>query len=1467
MSDDRGGDGGDDAGRMHRRGRGPGRRFEGDGDLGSDRRAIPGKATLTERLPPAHPAAVAQRRVRAAAGAAAQIEAMTAPLAAAIAAVDYGESAQLAFEIRMGHRRAERELAQLADSEHGEPWKDAAAAVSARLAGAMREASLLLRAAPRLDAPGAGSEAAERAWRAALDGRSTVETMGAAWQAEVAALAPRLGLDAVEVRSDDHARAVTDAHGARGVALDNVIHLHPERVQPGTAEGREVLAHELVHLAQARLPVAAASPRDDAEHEAADLAGSLARGAAVQPRHRIDLSRAAADVHAPPTRAGALDAQHGTTYLRLRLHEIVDRAVTTIPYDPGSVDGVVLDGPAFAHYLQARVRAYVDRRGVAGLCALARPLDLEVVVASLVLPSRHDVMNAELLARVSTVIGSQLVVAIATAFARVAPRVVIAARAAGDAAWLTREDIAADGHVDALVVDALLRPAITKIEVAATERARADARRAAETARVEAMSATAAATLLDASAARVRAAGEAVGPWHEAIGESVRSWLDHQRYWIMGVSDAKLATLAPVIEAGARTIASATEGIRALVARYPAPQGGPDGAEVAPIRAVLARYCRAIDAAHEPDAGHADLVTAQRAASMIELDLVSVELRESRDAVAGVAAAARVAGVRTSRLANAPAEAADARATEHGLETALRAERQRVVAGGEVDPDAAAEIATAAAELAICNRLEALVLQSHTVLLVGSKVGAKAAVSEMTYFVAGPVHRIEVAYERGQAEIAAWRAAQPTLDRAEDRRRRQAMVADAKRALAAITADAKVEQAFVRAEQQVRDAQLRAALLDLAILVGIAIFTGQIAGAVGALVRGAAMAAEVTEGALIAQRTANLLGAVSSLVVDSALGTGAQRIVTGGSGGSVAGDLATNAAALLVLRPFAALARDVGAAEGAAQMQWIRRGGRWALQGTITGLEVVAATAVTYVSNRVQAAGGAATPEQEAVWLEQGLSIVLAKVLSTRLDAFELRIKELGEAAGRAVAQRLRSASRAAAAAADSGSTVSLLHAAEAYRSLLATEAELLTERATAGQPVDAAITAAHAAARTELGPEQLAFLRWRKAGLEPLSADGSLWLGSRQEIDHAIAAAGPDAAASVVHEPDGRVRLRVGGEDVVLAPRGAAGADHPGSAGPRFQLDADVQHHVQGAEPVVLGEVARLATPAPGQFSGLLRSYGRAVVDYLRFNPVRDLAELQNALKNQAKQVRTHVDNLYPSIPDVAGTNSPSPGWNVEVQNQGTEWDSTIRDPNGQQLAIGREWDPATGTLTMNTAFGAPKLEMVPTSPALIQANGRTPAMMYVNLQQMRAMGIPYGKGATSSPLKTVKMSTIQNFETVGHLKWLCERYPTATLDELIVHTASYRYAEDIITQAGYRVTGVHVDTSGGSIAVRRLLAHYETDATARHLFQQSGAERKVVHDKILDRYGIDADDIRAGGAADIDTNFNIYLEVEPSQ
>lgn len=294
----------------------PGRLHRRDVDRGASLRSesaplpVPGKATLTQRLPFATPGAAARNAVSTAVGAARRVAGWAPLLMTSIEAADYLESGRLSFEIRWALRRAETGLTDL---EHGDPENAIQLAAEigvarAQLAAHRRELALLLRAAPVIEDAAAGSADAEIAWRnarAAAAPRAAPVDRGAAWASEASSIAAALGLGPFVIESGVAARVATESEDARGVAVRATVHLHPDRVKPGTAEGREVLAHELVHLAQARLPADQDAGRDAAEDEAAEIARTLASGGSVRrPQYHIDLSRPAADRHAVTKQRG-----------------------------------------------------------------------------------------------------------------------------------------------------------------------------------------------------------------------------------------------------------------------------------------------------------------------------------------------------------------------------------------------------------------------------------------------------------------------------------------------------------------------------------------------------------------------------------------------------------------------------------------------------------------------------------------------------------------------------------------------------------------------------------------------------------------------------------------------------------------------------------------------------------------------------------------------------------------------------------------------------------------------------------------------------------------------------------------------------------------------------------------------------------------------------------------------------------
>lgn len=374
----RGGDDEGDGGYMYHRAPGPAHDDRAAHDSGG-RPRVPGKRARGQEPRPVYTAAfgaaMAERHTRTAEDSAGRIEALAAELNAAIASANYAESARLAFELRMAERRGRTALSDYTPGRFGDAADRATSAARERLEAAVRNAMLLICRAPELETPDAASEDAELAWRSTL-GRTAEPVAGTApaqtWAGDTADLASRLGLGSVDVRADDTARSLTDSHGARGVALGGVVHLHPDRVQPGTSAGREVLAHELVHLAQARLSPEHDHGRDAAEHEAAEIARSLASGGAGRaPVRHIDLACPAADRHAEGIQvpAGTVDARGyiNPTGNAVRINEAIVAEVNALMLpDPPAARLSWKDSGPFRARLQRALAVALGRAAKAG---------------------------------------------------------------------------------------------------------------------------------------------------------------------------------------------------------------------------------------------------------------------------------------------------------------------------------------------------------------------------------------------------------------------------------------------------------------------------------------------------------------------------------------------------------------------------------------------------------------------------------------------------------------------------------------------------------------------------------------------------------------------------------------------------------------------------------------------------------------------------------------------------------------------------------------------------------------------------------------------------------------------------------------------------------------------------------------------------------------------------------------------
>jgi hypothetical protein len=164
------------------------------------------------------------------------------------------------------------------------------------------------------------------------------------------------------------------------------------------------------------------------------------------------------------------------------------------------------------------------------------------------------------------------------------------------------------------------------------------------------------------------------------------------------------------------------------------------------------------------------------------------------------------------------------------------------------------------------------------------------------------------------------------------------------------------------------------------------------------------------------------------------------------------------------------------------------------------------------------------------------------------------------------------------------------------------------------------------------------------------------------------------------------------------------------------------------------------------------------------------------------------------------------------------------------------RTYNQATGVLELSEAF----LDKVPNK--IVPSNGKmltptgTPTQTYLTLRQMRALGIEYGT------LRKVKMSTIQNIQSIIQLHVMKTTEPTMSLHEKVRRTASVSYADTTITQSGHRIVDVkfgdaHVISDN---KLGRLMEYYERDFSYTKPRDKTMVEK---HDALLKQYGKNGD------------------------
>jgi hypothetical protein len=521
------------------------------------------------------------------------------------------------------------------------------------------------------------------------------------------------------------------------------------------------------------------------------------------------------------------------------------------------------------------------------------------------------------------------------------------------------------------------------------------------------------------------------------------------------------------------------------------------------------------------------------------------------------------------------------------------------------------------------------------------------------------------------------------------------------------------------------------------------------------------------------------------------------------------------------------------------------------------------------------------SPEDVTGWVVQGASMAVGRFVAGRMTGLIERMENVAERGAflktQAAAQRQR-----AEAVVKSGDEAQALDLLAAQKQLLDQETALLSA------------LEQDAAARNSAGlsPEQLALLRrantdaqqqatgpaydelpFRLERLEEI-VPGARWSGDpdqiRAALDHARRAGVPINVVS--HDgATGRWDIRLRGRHVILdekphpsKPRAeddsAKSADPVGAGRP--QASDSEPESAPPDEREILKRVLAVDSTKGRQ---LIREYGDELTEYLRWNPLGTLRDLETTLAKRRADVKRQVKGLAEGI----DTDNPPAGLRFDdhggprTVREGASilkvLSTSVYGSNGTEGYFERAYDPHNKVLELRMAFlklsGRDKalpnmIGKQGDAPEMVPRKG-TPTVQYITLYQMKKLGVPMGRAGQgdNAGIKTIHMSNIQNVETVVHLHWLREQVG-GSLSDLVQHTSSVKYADTTAIQSGYRRSDVPILSGGGEERPIRELLEFQ---------ERGNAKRIAENDAILAKYGYDRNTAMKWG---FDVDFSVSVE-----
>lgn len=673
---------------------------------------------------------------------------------------------------------------------------------------------------------------------------------------------------------------------------------------------------------------------------------------------------------------------------------------------------------------------------------------------------------------------------------------------------------------------------------------------------------------LERGALQLELVSQGLAAWGLAyvIGPA-RRWIERHRAVLFGASAQVLRRWAPIVEGQQRVLFAAGGELGEVLAAVRGLAPLRDSPQARAARQVVQAFALAMGESHLVASAAEQLALARRLKAELPLQLLEPVLLESRGQARDAAeVAAERAGERSPGAGDAGAggnggNGIDGQprglAEQRGLEQHALALRQAQVSGVPLDPGYVEAVAVAAMESAHRERIAALIdrgelmqrqleratgggLATLAGLLHGDLRGLAATLTRVQRAARQTVVTMDERTQHWMAEHS------PAVARAADgaaasrrfaaelvaERRRNAVAA--KQELAALAEREGLRDLFQRVVDTIQEVAIVTACLELAVLVGVSVVASFAGAAAGGLVRGALLA-EVAADSAAFYRGATLArgaGTAANLVTDAAVNALGQTVVSGGpesAARTFAVNLLGSATVLAALRPLRVGFDDWRRLEQQTARLWTTvRGGKVLLaHGAVIGAELITGAALGYVVERMVPRAGALPGEQEALsWVMQGAAMGIGRCLGGLAGKQQQRLALLGEQ-GVHLRRRARAQQRLAAQLESSADPASALRLLDEHGRLLDAEGQLLRDpHGAVAQHLDpqqlAVLRDGHAAAVAELASPSLVLARLSIAGLQPLSAGGAAWSGTRAQIEAALRGAGP-AVGDLRHDAGAR--------------------------------------------------------------------------------------------------------------------------------------------------------------------------------------------------------------------------------------------------------------------------------------------------------------------------------------------------------